>query len=199
MSRNDSRHGSRGRGEWNRDYKERERDERNGRSDRRQRNERGSVRGDKNSRNERFDRIEKRGSDARTNEKRQEPRRHSSNFSNQKEIQERENAIKEFKGKFPVCEICGQPITDIASAMSNKEGEKPVHFDCVLNKLIESEKPKQNEKLSYIGQGRFAVLDFENPRDSKHFKIKKIIEWEKREQDRGDWRNEMAGLYSQVK
>jgi len=118
---------------------------------------------------------------------------------NFKEIQENENAIRTFKENVPVCEICGQPISDISSALSNKNDGNPVHFDCVLNKIAESEKPGPSEKIAYIGQGRFAVIYFENPRDTKHFTIRKTIEWEGREQERGSWRNEMAGLYSQVK
>ena len=191
MSRSDSRNGKRIRGEWNGDC--RERDERHGK------NERGNFRSEKSLKNERFDRIEKHSTDGRVGEKRQDLRRRSPNFTSQKEIQERENAIREFKGNAPVCEICGQPINDIASALSNKDSENPVHFDCVLNKLTQVEKTRQNEKISYIGQGRFAVLDFENFNDGRHFKIKKVIEWEKKEQDRGAWRDEMAGLYSQVK
>ena len=56
-----------------------------------------------------------------------------------------------------------------------------------------------SEKVAYIGQGRFAVLSFENPHDQKHFSIKRTIEWEARDAERGAWRDEMAGLFSQVK
>ena len=66
-----------------------------------------------------------------------------------------------------------------------------------LRKLSETEKCGQNEKICYIGQGRFGILYFENPRDQRHFEIRKIIEWESREQTR-QWRDEMSGLYSQV-
>jgi hypothetical protein len=87
----------------------------------------------------------------------------------------------------------------MANAITNRGSGKPVHFDCVISKLSESESLSQNEKIAYIGQGRFGVLHFDNPHDQKHFTIKKIIEWEAREAERGEWRNEMAGLFSQVK
>ena len=129
-------------------------------------------------------------------ERRQERRR--SNHLNQKENEEKQNAIRAFKENLVTCEICGEVITDIANAITNKGSGNPVHFDCVLNKLSKTEKISQNEKLAYIGQGRFAVLYFENPHEKK-FTIRKVIEWEPREAERGEWRKKMAGLFSQVK
>ena len=185
MSRNDRRRGGRNRN-WNsRDNEKTEQSERNERSRRgeSQRSERKNH--------------ESRGS--ASYERRQERRRFAASSVNQKEIEENQNAIRAFKENIVTCELCGEPITDIASAISNKGGDKPVHFDCVLKKLTESEKPSLNEKITYIGQGKFAVLYFPNQHDQKHFSIRKTIEWEARDSVRGAWRNEMAGLFSQVK
>ncbi|MBQ9205839.1 MAG: hypothetical protein IJ158_03905 [Treponema sp.] len=140
---------------------------------------------------------EKRGSGSY--ERRQERRRFAASAANQKELEESRNAIRAFKENVVTCELCGKPIEEISSAISNKGSGNPVHFDCVLNKLSESEKIASTERLAYIGQGRFAVLYFENPHDQKHFTIRKTIEWEGRDVQRGAWRDEMAGLYSQVK
>ncbi|MCR4823048.1 MAG: hypothetical protein K5873_09285 [Treponema sp.] len=170
MSRNDRRHGK------NRSWNNRDNNERNDRSERKNHESRGSG----------------------SYERRQE-RRHFVNPINQKEIEENRNAIRAFKENVVTCEVCGQPIADIANAITNRGSGKPVHFDCVITKLAEEEKLEQNDKISYIGQGRFGVLHFDNPHDQKHFTIKKIIEWEARDSERGDWRNEMAGLFSQVK
>ena len=90
------------------------------------------------------------------------------------------------------------PITDVSSAMADKVTGNPVHFDCVLAQLKENEPVGENEKIAYIGQGRFAVLYYENPRDQKKIGIKKSIEWEKREK-KAEWRDELSGLYSQVR
>ena len=109
----------------------------------------------------------------------------------------KEEAIQEIKARQIVCPDCGELITDIASAVADKSTGKPVHFECVMNRLNETEKVGQNEKICYIGQGRFGILYFENPRDQRHFTIKKIIEWEERDK-KIDWRDEMSGLYSQV-
>lgn len=118
----------------------------------------------------------------------------------QEEIQEnqhREAAIREFKSRTVVCSKCGQPIQDMTSAISDAEG-KPMHFDCVLESLKSKENMLPGQQMTYIGNGRFAVVTFENPRDLKKFKIEKIIEYEDKTKPI-EWRDEMAGLYSQTK
>lgn len=185
MSRNDRRRGGKNRN-WNNRDNNNEKKDRAKASDSRQ--------------NEKSDRFEK-GHDNRGSgsyERRQERRRLLNSIS-QKEIEESRNAIRAFKEHVINCEICGEPIEDIASSISNRESGNPVHFDCVIAKLNETEKPGPNEKLTYIGQGKFAVLYFPNPHDQKHFTIRKTIEWEARDAERGSWRDEMAGLFSQVK
>ena len=96
------------------------------------------------------------------------------------------------------CEYCNQPIEDLTSSIASKESGNPAHFDCVLAKINASEKLSENEKITYIGQGRFAVVYFENPHDLRHFTIRRVIEWENREA-KYEWRSEIANLYSQVK
>lgn len=175
MSRNDGyRHGNR-----NRNWNNRDRNERN-------------------SQNDRYEHSERRN-ESRGNERRSDHARHYSNSINQKDLHENEEAIRAFKEKVQVCELCNQSINDVANAISNKGSDKPVHFDCVLKKVSETEKVEQNEKIAYIGQGRFAVIHYANIHDQKHFEIKKIIEWEERDKKRGEWRDEMSGLFSQVK
>ncbi len=112
----------------------------------------------------------------------------------EKKIQQ---AIKEIKSREVICPKCGQPITDISSAITDKESGKPAHFDCILNQVKQTEQVGENEKIAYIGQGRFAVIYYENPRDQRHFTIKKIIEWEERDK-KPEWRSELSGLYSQI-
>ena len=50
----------------------------------------------------------------------------------EKKIQQ---AIKEIKSREVICPKCGQPITDISSAITDKESGKPAHFDCILNQV----------------------------------------------------------------
>lgn len=111
---------------------------------------------------------------------------------------QRLKAIQEIKAREIICPVCNQPINDISSAISDKASGKPAHFDCILNQIKAGETIGENEKVSYIGQGRFAVLYFENPRDQRHFTIKKIIDYEDKEH-KAEWRDELSSLYSQVK
>ena len=148
-------------------------------------------------------------------------RKHSNNWNNQKRSEQpRENkqktfvfnkslyedpdaerqrvkTIQEVKSREIICPKCGQPITDMASAIADKTTGEPLHFDCALNQVKQSEPTGENEKIASSGQGRFAVLHYENIRDQRHFTIKKIIEWESREQQ-SQWRSELSGLYSKV-
>lgn len=98
----------------------------------------------------------------------------------------------------PLCARCGEPIQDITSAMNDRDSGAPVHFDCVLKFLQGAEELAQNERIVYIGQGRFAVMYFENPVDTRKFKIIRTIEWEKREQ-KENWRTDISGRFSQIK
>jgi hypothetical protein len=106
----------------------------------------------------------------------------------------------------PNCAFCGKPITDIYSALSDKQSGEPVHFDCVAARISEYESLDEGDVISYIGGGRFGVVHFNNPEISgtsgisgeihgKKFTIKKIVEWEETEH-RADWRNTIADHYS---
>jgi len=98
----------------------------------------------------------------------------------------------------PVCSRCGQPIQDITSALADKTSGEAVHFDCVLAFLQGAENLAANEKIVYIGQGRFAVMFFENPADTRKFRIVRTIEWESRE-EKAEWRTDISGRFSQIK
>jgi hypothetical protein len=131
-----------------------------------------------------------------------EVRSHESVFQrtvheNIEEQQKKEAAIRALKLREVICPLCGKPIDELTSAISDRSTGKPAHFDCILEQLNKSESLGENDKVTYIGQGRFAVLHFDNPRDLKAFKILKTIEWEARDK-KLDWRDEMSGLYSQV-
>ncbi|MCQ2591844.1 MAG: hypothetical protein MJ188_03590 [Treponema sp.] len=119
------------------------------------------------------------------------------NYSDENARREKQKAIQELKNRKLICDKCGQPITDVATAMNDKKSGKPVHFDCVFAEVEKNEKLGPNEKVAYIGQGRFGVLSYENIRDQRHFTIKKIIEWENRD-EKPEWRDEISSLYSQV-
>lgn len=95
----------------------------------------------------------------------------------------------------PECPRCGRPIEDLASAINDRETGEPTHFDCVIERIAESESLGENEKVVYIGGGRFGVVHFENPNDPKRFQIKKMLQWEEKEK-RSPWRRDVADQYS---
>jgi hypothetical protein len=101
----------------------------------------------------------------------------------------------------PDCPWCGKPIRDLASAMADKDSGEPVHFDCVAARIAQSEILEKGDAVIYIGGGRFGVVHFggaENQsrsEDGKSFTIKKIIEWENKD-NRAEWRSTVSDHYS---
>ncbi len=96
------------------------------------------------------------------------------------------------------CVKCGEPIQDSTSALVDKGTGGPIHFDCVITFLQGAENLGLNEKIVYIGQGRFAVMFFENPLDTKKFRIMRTIEWEGRE-TKAEWRIDISDRFSHSK
>ena len=115
------------------------------------------------------------------------------------QMQQEDEAIRSFKSEsHSVCPKCGQPVNDLTSAIPDKTTGNPMHFDCALEIVGEHENLGSGDKIVYIGQGRFGVVNFANPRDLKHFTIKKVIEWEEKD-SRSPWRDRLSELYSQTK
>lgn len=95
----------------------------------------------------------------------------------------------------PECKWCGKQIKNIATAISDKETGLPVHFDCVLSRIVEMEKLESNDTVCYIGGGRFGVVHYNNPPDMRDFTIKKIYEWEIKEAQH-EWRKPISEYFS---
>jgi len=95
----------------------------------------------------------------------------------------------------PDCPWCGKPIKDIATAISDKDTGVPVHFECVLARISEMEALETNDSVCYIGGGRFGIVHYNNPPDTRDFTIKKIFEWENKENN-GGWRTPISEYFS---
>ena len=93
------------------------------------------------------------------------------------------------------CTWCDKPIKDLATAICEPDTGNPVHFDCVMNSIAEKEFLEAGDTVSYIGGGRFGIINYSNFPDTKSFKIKKIFEWEVRE-NRSEWRIAMCEHFS---
>ncbi|UPA18160.1 hypothetical protein bpuCAU1_000711 [Borrelia puertoricensis] len=79
-----------------------------------------------------------------------------------------------------VCPICEKPIRDILSCISMKlSGEdKPIHFECAIDKLKSENELFKNESLLYRGVGKFFVIDKSVRGNSLAFKIVREIDFE---------------------
>ncbi|MDR0597323.1 MAG: hypothetical protein LBG14_02325 [Treponema sp.] len=95
----------------------------------------------------------------------------------------------------PACPYCGKPIRDLSAALSDRNSGEAIHFDCVLGRLRENETLERGDAVTYIGAGRFGVVHFANPNDPRGFAIKRIFEWEDKE-NRAEWRKSLADHYS---
>jgi len=95
----------------------------------------------------------------------------------------------------PDCPWCGKQIDDVTCAIADKETGRPIHFDCVLKRIAETVSLETNDTVCYIGGGRFGVIHYNNPPDVKDFTIKKIIEWEVKENS-NYWRIPISEYFS---
>ena len=95
----------------------------------------------------------------------------------------------------PDCPWCGKQIKDITTAIADKDTGVPVHFDCVLARITEMETLETNDNVCYIGGGRFGVVHYNNPPDVRDFTIKRIYEWEVKDNNAG-WRRPISEYFS---
>jgi hypothetical protein len=93
------------------------------------------------------------------------------------------------------CSWCGKPINDISTALSDKNTGRPVHFDCVISRIVEMETLENHDCICYIGGGRFGVVHYNNPPDTRNFTIKKILEWENKD-NHFEWRQSICEHFS---
>ncbi|MGM0431249.1 MAG: hypothetical protein ACQEQU_00885 [Spirochaetota bacterium] len=73
------------------------------------------------------------------------------------------------------CTICGRPIDSISQAIGGPEKDQISHFDCILKQLREEEELKEGQKVSYIGNGNFAVVEYSNKNFTGGFTVIKRI------------------------
>jgi hypothetical protein len=95
----------------------------------------------------------------------------------------------------PDCPWCGNKIKDITTAISDKGSGNPIHFDCVLTRIVEMEQLENNDTVCYIGGGRFGIIHYNNPPDMRDISIKKIIEWEIKDRVY-EWRKPFSEYFS---
>lgn len=98
--------------------------------------------------------------------------------------------ISSYGGPSFLCSICGKNIRDLSSAITEKATGEPAHFDCIIKNLAKNEPVKENEKIVYLGNGKFGIIHYEN-NQNKNFQIIKEIEYEEVKEEQPDWRNRL--------
>ena len=94
------------------------------------------------------------------------------------------------------CPWCGKPIKEFSTAIADRESGRPVHFECAVARLSETERLAGGDALGYIGGGRFGVIGFDDEQNpKKKIRIKKILEWENTE-TRSQWRTALCEHFS---
>ena len=63
------------------------------------------------------------------------------------------------------------------TALLDDSSENYAHFDCVYDKLKSKVTLKENERLSYIGNGAFAVIEDYKDGQALKFKIKQQFQY----------------------
>jgi hypothetical protein len=66
-------------------------------------------------------------------------------------------------------------VRELASAIAHRETGGPAHFDCILKVLREEHSPAENEKICYLGNGSFGVVQFRGP---MRFFVRKRVQYE---------------------
>lgn len=75
------------------------------------------------------------------------------------------------------CVRCNEPIRNPETALSTPDGE-PVHFDCAIREVADREELGAKEKICYLGQGTFGIINYAQGTADKGFVIKKRIPYE---------------------
>ena len=103
----------------------------------------------------------------------------NANWNRNRSRNRKKRSKNAFPGKAaPKCPYCGQNVRDVLTAIETIEDNSPVHFDCVLKKIAENENLESKEKVCYLGNGSFGIVQFQNPSDPSRFVIKKRFQVE---------------------
>lgn len=78
----------------------------------------------------------------------------------------------------PSCPVCGEPVRELASALTHRQSGHPAHFDCILKELREANPLGPQEKICYLGGGVFGVLTWRVEGNPASFVIKRRIPYE---------------------
>jgi hypothetical protein len=95
------------------------------------------------------------------------------------------------KREYGACPICQQPMRDIHSAIAYPPSDVPAHFECVVKKIAEDEGVKQSERVVYLGNGSFGVVEDQSAQGKSSYVVVRRIQFEERDHPVG-WRRELS-------
>lgn len=78
----------------------------------------------------------------------------------------------------PLCPLCQKPVRDLYSAITDQSSNEPAHFDCILKMLREINELADNEKICYLGNGSFGIIQLRNAAGKVRFFIRKRFNYE---------------------
>ncbi|MBQ3923128.1 MAG: hypothetical protein II707_07505 [Spirochaetales bacterium] len=83
------------------------------------------------------------------------------------------------KAESTICPICEKKIENMADTITDRRTGQPAHFVCVHDSLMKTLSLRDNQRLSYMGSGVFAVIEDQNEEGKPKFKIKEKFEYVK--------------------
>ena len=93
--------------------------------------------------------------------------------------------------EYKTCPICGKSVKSMLTAIAVNEDMDPAHFDCVIKQISEQEKVGNGEKVTYIGNGTFAVVKMKPGSRGSSFTVIKRIQYESKD-TKADWRKKIS-------
>ena len=95
------------------------------------------------------------------------------------------------KREYGACPICSQPMRNIQSAIALPPNNEPAHFECVIRKIGEDERIGPKDRVAYLGNGSFGIIQDDSSSGASRYVIKKRIQFE--EADKSvTWRKELS-------
>ncbi len=93
--------------------------------------------------------------------------------------------------EYPPCSLSGDSIDDIRTALANPENGAPARFDAVYRRMLEQHPPGPGQRLVYIGEGAFALIEEQRNRGRSSFRLVEKMPYEEG-RHWADWRRELS-------
>ncbi len=93
--------------------------------------------------------------------------------------------------EYKKCPICGKAVKSMLTAIAVNEEMDPAHFDCVIKQITDKENIGKGEKVTYLGNGTFAVIKIKSGSRGTSFTVIKKIQYEDKEKQ-VEWRKKIS-------